>query len=607
MKTGEKGKPSKSKGILSFFQNVSSSTKLKTNKVKSAHCAERCTPEYNVVDLEENSDDSLREIKRTDTAEEVKKEPVEELSSRAIEVGNVDVKDGEGVDETGTQENVADEKPVDETKRMKALEKENDKRKREEAKKLKAEEKLRIKREAEEQQLKIKREKEAERIRLKQQREEEKLKLKQQKEEERLKLKKQREEEKLKLKQQKEEEKQKREAEKQRKEEQRKEKELARERAQSRIGSFFEKVRDSSSAKHEKSDYEKYFLPFFARYHVRMPTCAAISTLNAHELDSLLSPKIDQNDDHQLMEWLESKRTKRGHPIKYKAVSLLQQMTSKEKTDEELQQLLNLIPQKFIKFYENVRPPFVGTYSKDVVLPVNNPCSKENTGYNYDYDTDLEWVNEEAEDGDSADVENLESGEDDDDEDEEDDDESENEFDGFLDQEDTSGQSSKKKFIGPLIPTIHLLSQRDELHEEADRGYFDDVAVQYLIATMPFPINPLQSVSRAANGCTKRALEEGDGLPLGEASNLAEAKKPKSLITTQADLLMLFNEVNESTFSLSTVTEIAQKRLSSYSKQTIKNTVKEYAIRSSGKSDGDRKWQIKDIAHWEQLKQVNGA
>ncbi|CAI4053422.1 hypothetical protein N7582_005719 [Saccharomyces uvarum] len=412
-------------------------------------------------------------------------------------------------------------------------------------------------------------------------------------------LKKQKEEEKRKKEEARLEAKRKRELDKLKREEDIRSKEKAKERAQSRIGNFFKKVSDSNTPVVEKSDYEKFFLPFYAKDGVK--ACDRWKLTKPQLEDS--KKKIDDlllnsnnADDNELLHWLKSKQVARGHKIKCKAVEVLQQMTLKEKTDEELHSLLAQVPHKYIKFYENVRPPFIGTYSVDFTLPANNPFSTDGTGFNYDYDSDVEWVNEEEE----GEVDNLESGE----EEEEEDDEdmpSEGEFDGFLDTEengDVDGLSgAKRKFVGPLIPTICLKSDFENLSDENKR-YFQLLKAEVLIETNE-PIDPFKE-PRASPLPSKRSNSELQ-TPNSSQSQSPE-KKQKTLITDSKDLLRLFDGVQDSTFSLGTVTEIAQKNLPQYNKQTIKNTIKEYAIRGSGKGDLSRKWEIKDVANWENLR-----
>lgn len=82
-------------------------------------------------------------------------------------------------------------------------------------------------------------------------------------------LKKQKEEEKRKKEEARLEAKRKRELDKLKREEDIRSKEKAKERAQSRIGNFFKKVSDSNTPVVEKSDYEKFFLPFYAKDGVK--------------------------------------------------------------------------------------------------------------------------------------------------------------------------------------------------------------------------------------------------------------------------------------------------------------------------------------------------
>lgn len=482
----------------------------------------------------------------------------------------------------------------------------------------KEEQKIRMKKLKEEERLRIKKEKEEERLRIKKQKEEERLRIKKEKEEERLRIKEEEKRKREELKRAREEEKYKKEQERLQKEEERKKREESKERNQSRIGNFFRKVNDSSRQISQQSDYERYFLPFYTRDTViiakNFNKNSKDLTKTRNDIDTQISRNSATPDD--LLHWINSKRTERGYPIKYKAVTLLQQMTSKDKTDKELQEKLALIPQKYIKFYENVRPPFIGTYSKDFVIPIDKPYTTEGTDYNYDFDSDLEWVNNEDEDDDGAGIDNLESGEEDDDGEDEDE-ASEGEFDGFLDADNPNGTTgSKKKFIGPLIPTVLLRANIKNITDVEDRQYFESVQIIPFSDRFQSPIDPLakSSIQQAddnnsnySNSDSKNAATNQLGLKRGNESDNSPAKaidnkKQKTIIVDSKDLLKLFDEVHGSMFSLATVTEIAQKGLPHYNKQTIKNTVKQYFTRSSGKGDTSRKWEINDTQLWESLK-----
>ncbi|CCF57304.1 hypothetical protein KAFR_0C03120 [Kazachstania africana CBS 2517] len=620
-------------GILSFFQNVGNNKPSTTKKKPNDDNKESKTLD-NTEDINEHSDslivleeDADTLVGRSDMVleEEVAEQgdvetkdvtiiPSDEPDVNALKekddqesfpsMANKElVKDENAQDSVLIEPTVADDNEVKEEKdpmaktpEVTVSKKEQLAIKREEARKEKEKRKKAIRLEKElkkkERDERVRKEKEA---KLKQREEE-----KRRREEERLKAKQQREEEKLRAKKVKENE-------KIRKEKEKKMKEEAKERAQSRIGNFFRKVGDSSRQSKETSDFERDFLPFYARDGVKLSNLFRLSKFDLSdkkaEVDSFLK---QSTEDDNLLEWLSTRYQQRGYPVKYTAVSLLQQMTSKDKTDDELQSILSKIPHKYIKFYENVRPPFIGTYSKICVLPTENPFETEGTGFDYDYDSDLEWVNEEDEEG--AGIDNLESGEEDDEEDDEDD-PSEGEFDGFLDTDENGNPANgKKKFIGPLIPTVLL---RGSAMDEDDKRYFHMVSVDVLLEKQELPIDCSRTLisSQKDMNTGKRSVDKVAGFSTEvthseKSASSSPEKKQKALIVDPKDLLKLFDEVQDSTFSLGTVTEIAQKSLPYYNKQTIKNTVKEYATRSSGKGDTARKWEIKNMKYWEELRNI---
>lgn len=94
--------------------------------------------------------------------------------------------------------------------------------------------------------------------------------------------------------------------------------------------------------------------------------------------------------------------------------------------------LLKRFTVKYLKFAEDVRPPYIGTYSK-ICDPSEgsklsrNPFTKTLPATNYDYDSEVEW--EEPGEGEDLDSEGEEEAGEDEDEDE---------MEGFLDDEDGS-------------------------------------------------------------------------------------------------------------------------------------------------------------------------
>ena len=106
---------------------------------------------------------------------------------------------------------------------------------------------------------------------------------------------------------------------------------------------------------------------------------------------------------------------------------------------------LKRIPLKFLKFSQDVRPPYVGTYthitSRHLVAKLaRKPFSRGRPDTNYDYDSEAEW--EEPLDGEDLNSEGEE---------EEDDDEEGNDMDGFLDDEDAIA-TKRKPLMGNTEP-----------------------------------------------------------------------------------------------------------------------------------------------------------
>jgi chromatin assembly factor 1 subunit A len=117
--------------------------------------------------------------------------------------------------------------------------------------------------------------------------------------------------------------------------------------------------------------------------------------------------------------------------------------------------LLRKIPLKFLKFQEDVRPPYRGTFTS---RPVNgiaklarNPLRRDLPDTNYDYDSEAEWVeDEDAEDLNSEGDEDEDMGEDGED------------MEGFLDDENDETANSKRLVLqGDLEPVSTGLCWED--------------------------------------------------------------------------------------------------------------------------------------------------
>lgn len=109
--------------------------------------------------------------------------------------------------------------------------------------------------------------------------------------------------------------------------------------------------------------------------------------------------------------------------------------------------LLAAIPIKYLQFAEDVRPPYIGTFTKILEARARsnlcrNPFSRTLPAVNYDYDSEAEW----EEPGEGEDLES--EGE------EEDEDEDADDIEEFLDDaEETGDPSSKRRLMcGDLEP-----------------------------------------------------------------------------------------------------------------------------------------------------------
>ena len=120
---------------------------------------------------------------------------------------------------------------------------------------------------------------------------------------------------------------------------------------------------------------------------------------------------------------------------------------TKPSSDPSPLQLLGALPVKYLKYYEDVRPPYIGTFtrrptsSRSLSKICRRPCaSRDLPGTNYDYDSEAEW--EEPDEGEDLDSEGELDEEGDDDADD---------LDGFLDDEGAE-QARKRIFGGDMIP-----------------------------------------------------------------------------------------------------------------------------------------------------------
>lgn len=360
--------------------------------------------------------DSIIQTLATKMATEIAAKKIQEMSVNPIA--------GEGGTSPSTRKSYTKES-VRLEREANALRKEQEKQRKEEEKRRKEQERLEKK---EQERLK----KESDRVK----REEEKIK---------------REDEKLK----KDEERRKREDDKRLKEEEKKKQEEAKQRQQSRIANFFTVKKTSAipapPPANQFSDYDATFLPFYLRANVHLckqtsfetPSPNALSAIQK-SLDKVLAgegPPSTTVQTPSIKDWLLSKRVKRGYTLQFVTRDAVEASNSEKSSEAALLNILVELPQKFIRFAEDVRPPYVGTFTKSRQggIPRNDPFFTTGTDLNYEYDSEIEWKQEDEE-GDDIEMED-----DSDENDEEDDD-----MDEFVSPDDNL--VSRRLIAGPLTP-----------------------------------------------------------------------------------------------------------------------------------------------------------
>lgn len=218
-----------------------------------------------------------------------------------------------------------------------------------------------------------------------------------------------REREKLEKKLKLEEEKRAKELEKQRIEEEKKKAEEAKERSQMKISNFFQVRPQTKQAKEndvkvemkdiEKSDYESEFLPFFVQRNVTLKMYDYCTDDSKLELDSIMTSKTPRCITiNPFLNFEKSCVEPQQHITPEAILNALNLPTTSEQ--QVLEMIGKLPPIKYINFYENSKPPYTGTWcsqkhQNEQTAIIGNPLDKAITGLDYDYDSDLEWNNEE--------------------------------------------------------------------------------------------------------------------------------------------------------------------------------------------------------------------
>jgi chromatin assembly factor 1 subunit A len=229
------------------------------------------------------------------------------------------------------------------------------------------------------------------------------------------------------------------------------------------------------------------------------------------------------------------------------------------------QELLRKVPMKSLKFGEDIRPPYQGTYTRHVSelstrRLARNPYHRGLPDTDYDYDSEAEW--EEPEEGEELDSEEEDEGSD----------EGEDDLEGFLDDEDDVLAGGKRRLIvGDLEPVStgikwagngvdpEMEAYRMETISDAVKFPIDPFSTAYWEKPKPKPVDQVPAKARPATAIDGFLVPAVPGAPVTGSAlpPTSKAKRP-----FPPDQLADFKEAVEgSDLSKIGLVEILKKRL----------------------------------------------
>ncbi|KAJ1329572.1 chromatin assembly factor 1 subunit A [Microdochium nivale] len=292
---------------------------------------------------------------------------------------------------------------------------------------------------------------------------------------------------------------------------------------------------------------------------------------------------------------------------------------SESQTTNEMQnaqQRLNRITMKALKFYEDVRPPYIGTITTPMHISALRRLSKSPTGrslnmLNYDYESEAEWQDDDGEDLMSEDEEEELEGED--------------ELDDFLDDSDDPMPIARPAFRGELEPNVVGICF-EEKKGVAPNSMLGDYKMEFLLESLlndsidPFssaywekpkkktkePATTLlaaataNSTANTMNPPPKHAFAvlirsngSGNGAP---ASTVPTVVDQKDMVS--ADILDDFKRAVISEgfreHTKLTIVDLLSKKFTSCTKPQVKKTLEHIAVRETvpGAAKSCKQWQL---------------
>ncbi|KAF2646708.1 hypothetical protein P280DRAFT_545015 [Massarina eburnea CBS 473.64] len=388
--------------------------------------------------------------------------------------------------------------------------------------------------------------------------------------------------------------------------------------------------------KSAQSDYDRFFLPFslpahtiLAPYNVFMEKRGARAA--AKDRMNKLIAREEVESEPITMETLRSVFPKRRRGLNTATISEVVGLVNSSADDaieltgepnanqQKPLDMLKQIPMKYLRFPEDVRPPYYGTYTKlhesvEERKLARNPILRGLKDLNYDYDSEAEW--EEPEEGEDLGSEGEEDLDEDGDED----------MDGFLDDDDDP-EIKRRLLSGDQEPVSSGLCWEDQdgvsiLNDGSGAicTDFKEFRMGFLLEPQARSIDPFSTVYWAPEPTPapvpmRPSMKDGagnssmnpprfpltsrpvNGLLNGSSSTpktqvASGAKAVKTKRTIPAEQLPAFKaEVEGQDLTKIAMVEALKKRFPEFPKDAITNTLTLIAKRE-GKSEKEKRWTI---------------
>ena len=346
------------------------------------------------------------------------------------------------------------------------------------------------------------------------------------------------------------------------------------------------------------NDFESYFLPFYVKPNMQI---ANNQLPESNKWDAFIEGKYNMSDsDGNIDEDVEMSANVE------RAIDVLKCLNAG--SVEEANRLFRNVPLKYLKFYENRRAAYFGTFSyskKDVIEDVNirlNPCTKvtltrcfedpENKlVIDYDYDSDSDAGGED--DDEEGEGEDLNSG---DEEDEEDEEEAAgtSDIDEFVETDGIPNSEGKRKgAAGPLVAVVRHCMDTQNSGDGGDEfgRYFSSLQWERLDHTIQFPIDPFpkdepmthtkkQNLLPTDSATSIEASVRGTSTATTPAATVLVPKR-KTVTDPQALVALQAFVASQGSLTVGTLAELAVKggvpALDGVTVNVVKNTLRAHA------------------------------